>query len=135
MYKHILIAVDFNTDHEPKQSLEAATRLADSNARVSVMHVREEIPSYLMVYLTENYDAGLKEDIQNALDTLAGQFDNGTGVLVEGHPGRSILDWANAHSVDCIIIASHSPGLQDYFLGSTAGRVVRHAKCSVHVIR
>jgi universal stress protein F len=25
--------------------------------------------------------------------------------------------------------------LQDYFLGSTAGRVVRHAQCSVHVIR
>ena len=36
---------------------------------------------------------------------------------------------------DCVVIASHRPGLQDYLLGSTAARVVRHAACSVHVLR
>jgi len=40
-----------------------------------------------------------------------------------------------AHAVDLIVIASHRPGLKDYFLGSTAGRVVRHSPCAVHVIR
>ncbi|MBT8411941.1 MAG: universal stress protein, partial [Octadecabacter sp.] len=44
-------------------------------------------------------------------------------------------DFATDNSIDCIIMASHQPGLEDYFLGSTAARVVRHAKCSVHVIR
>ena len=34
-----------------------------------------------------------------------------------------------------IVIASHDPGLADYLLGSTAGRVVRHAHCSVLVVR
>jgi universal stress protein F len=33
------------------------------------------------------------------------------------------------------VIASHRPGIQDYFLGSTASRVVRHANCTVHVMR
>jgi len=42
---------------------------------------------------------------------------------------------AQEKGVDLIIIASHRPGLQDYFLGSTAAKVVRHAKCSVLVIR
>ena len=36
---------------------------------------------------------------------------------------------------DLIIIASHKPGFQDYFLGSTAAKVVRHAPCSVLVVR
>lgn len=135
MYKHILIAVDFSEDHEPTQSLQAARTLADCDTRVSILHVKEEVPSYAIAYMTDDYYSGLKEAIQSQLDTLAGQFDNGTGVLIEGHSGRTILDWANAHAVDCIIIGSHRPGLEDYFMGSTAGRVVRHAQCSVHVAR
>ena len=61
-----------------------------------------------------------------------------TGVAVEvriGHPYRTILDVADEKGADLIIIASHQPGLQDYLLGSTAAKVVRHAKCSVLVVR
>ena len=42
---------------------------------------------------------------------------------------------AKEKNADMIIIASHRPGLQDYFLGSTAAKVVRHATCSVLVVR
>jgi nucleotide-binding universal stress UspA family protein len=52
-----------------------------------------------------------------------------------GHPGNQILDLAEETNADLIIVASHRPGLQDYFIGSTAGRVVRHANCSVLVTR
>ncbi|MBT8474881.1 MAG: universal stress protein, partial [Alphaproteobacteria bacterium] len=47
----------------------------------------------------------------------------------------TITEYADSHGCDCIIIMSHQPGLQDYFLGSTAARVVRHAHCAVHVMR
>jgi len=52
-----------------------------------------------------------------------------------GHSYKTILDVADEKQVDLIVIASHQPGLQDYFLGSTAAKVVRHAKCSVLIIR
>jgi nucleotide-binding universal stress UspA family protein len=55
--------------------------------------------------------------------------------MVSGHAGRGIVEYADANDVDCIIIASHRPGLQNLFLGSTANRVVHHAKCTVHVLR
>jgi len=61
--------------------------------------------------------------------------DNATLNIVEGHSGRTILDYAENHQADCIVVASHRPGLQDYLLGSTAARVVRHASCAVHVVR
>jgi len=52
-----------------------------------------------------------------------------------GNPGPTILTSADECGADLIIVGSHKPGLQDYFLGSTAARVVRHAQCSVLVMR
>ena len=81
-------------------------------------------------YITESRSA-----IQTELETLAGNVKGGKAVLVEGHSARTILEWADKHAVDCIIIASHRPGMQDLLLGSTATTVVRHARCAVHVLR
>ncbi len=47
----------------------------------------------------------------------------------------SILAAAEAHGADLIILASHIPDFSNYFIGATADRVVRHAKCSVLVDR
>lgn len=135
MYKHILVAVDFDDAHDPERSFQAARMLADKGARVSILHVQEEVPNFAIAYMPPGYGENLKVAIKDRLDALAARFEMGTGVLVEGHSGRTILEWAEANAVDCIVIASHRPGLQDYLLGSTAGRVVRHAPCSVHVVR
>ena len=135
MYQHILVAVAFDTDHEPERSLQAARVLSAPGAKVTVLHVKEKIPGYAISYIPADYEADLKVAIQDRLEELAAQFENGAGVLIEGHSGQTILEWAEANQVDCIVIMSHRPGLQDYFLGSTSGRVVRHAQCSVHVIR
>jgi nucleotide-binding universal stress UspA family protein len=52
-----------------------------------------------------------------------------------GQTHRAILAAAEERNVDLIVVASHRPGLQDFLLGSTAARVVRHATCSVLVKR
>ncbi|MFT6076384.1 MAG: nucleotide-binding universal stress UspA family protein [Yoonia sp.] len=135
MYQHILVAVAFDEESDPEQSLQVAQVLADKTTRVTVLHVKEEIPSYAIAYIPQDYDIGLKQAIHDKLDGFAQRFEDGRGQLIEGHSGRTILEWAASNKVDCIIINSHKPNLQDYFLGSTASRVVRHAKCSVHVIR
>lgn len=135
MYKHILVTVGFDTEHDAEQSLRVAKVLADENTRTTVLHVKEAIPGYVVAYMPENYDVGVKKEFLAKLKGLANQVDHGVAALVEGHSGRTIVDWAEANDVDCIIIDSHRPGLQDYLLGSTAARVVRHAKCAVHVIR
>jgi len=45
------------------------------------------------------------------------------------------LQAAEDCDANLIMIASHKPGLRDYFIGSTAARVIRHAQCSVLVER
>lgn len=135
MYQHILVAVAFDTDDAPERSLQATKLLLSPTGKVTVLHVKEMIPSYALSYIPEDYDATLRVAIRERLEGVAARFENGVGVLIDGHSGQTILEYAEANQVDCIVMMSHRPGLQDYFLGSTAGRVVRHAQCSVHVIR
>ena len=53
----------------------------------------------------------------------------------DGQPAREILDYAGEIGADLIVVASHDPGFADFFLGSVAASVVRHAHCSVLVAR
>lgn len=48
---------------------------------------------------------------------------------------EQILNVAEELGVDQIIMAAHRPTLADYLLGPNTARVVRHARCSVQVLR
>ncbi|MDJ1017651.1 MAG: universal stress protein [Paracoccaceae bacterium] len=130
-----MVAEALDDEHDHEASVEAALLLAAGGARVSILHVREAIPLKVMRQIPADYLEGLRADIRSELDEIAGRFANGTGVLVDGNSGRTIVEWAEANGVDCIVIASHRPGLQDHLLGSAAGRVTGHASCSAHVTR
>ena len=52
-----------------------------------------------------------------------------------GHAAQGILTVADGKRADTIVLSYHRPGIEGYFLSSTAARVVRHAKCTVVVIR
>lgn len=135
MYKNILVPVSFDDDRNTKEALAVAKKLVDADGRVFLLHVMEQIPSYAVNYVPDGFHDEAKSAIVASLNELAGDLPNSRGVVVEGHSGRTILDWADENGSDLIVIASHRPGMADFFLGSTAAQVVRHAKCSVHVVR
>jgi nucleotide-binding universal stress UspA family protein len=56
-------------------------------------------------------------------------------VVVTGNTYDEILRVAEADGAALIVIGAHQPDLRDYLLGPNAARVVRHAKCSVLVVR
>ena len=55
--------------------------------------------------------------------------------LEAGDPAETIVTSARDLSANLIVMGSHRPELQDYLLGPNAARVVRHAACSVLVVR
>lgn len=56
--------------------------------------------------------------------------------LVEGEPKSLIIDVANEWRADMIVVGSHGwSGLNRFLMGSVSEAVVRHAHCSVEVIR
>ena len=136
MYSNILVPVVF--DHEPvvEQALAVADELLADGGKVTLLHVVEEIPSYAATMIPKEVWVNSVKSAKESIKRLADAYRPSAHCdVITGHSNRAILDYGEEHNSDCIVISSHQPGLEDYFLGSTAARVVRHAKCAVHILR
>jgi nucleotide-binding universal stress UspA family protein len=57
-------------------------------------------------------------------------------VILKGSPAEQILDFANEHDVDMIVVGSlGKSGVERFALGSVSEKVVRHANVPVLVVR
>ena len=136
MYKNILVPVVF--DHEPNvtAAIEVARALLVDGGEITLFHAVEEIPGFVATQLPAGtIERNLEQSKAELVELARSVGKDIRSAVASGQPSRSIMDHAEANGVDCIVIASHRPGLQDYLLGSTAARVVRHANCAVHVLR
>ena len=134
MYNKILVPMAL--DHGvSEQTMKIAQGLSGGTGEIIALHVYEAPQRSVAAYLDE---AAVRESMELAKSNLAEKTAKFAGVraeLVQGHSARTIIDYAADNGIDCIVMGSHKPGLSDYFLGSTAARVVQHAPCAVHVVR
>lgn len=135
MYDNLLVPLALATDDDSARPIEAVEKLAASGATVTFLHVVEDIPPRVAGYLPDDYIAQINRDRLAELARRVAGFPGAKVEVVEGNAGARILERSENIGADCIVIASHRPGLRDWFLGSTAARVVRHAQCSVLVVR
>ena len=136
MYKTILVPVDVAHVTKVNTIINNVSALCGSDSKIILLNVVEEIPKWAAVELPRNVvNKSVKSSLEE-LQAVAGSTDIEMDVEVRiGHPYKTILEVAEEKSVDLIIVASHQPGFKEYFLGSTAAKVVRHATCSVMVVR
>lgn len=135
MYKQILIPIALDHNPHTEEAFEIATKLLEPGGQITALSVQEAISSYVAPYLPEGQEAKNLARAEADLKAEVGARANIQTRVVIGHVATAILECAEKQGADCIVIASHRPGLQDYLLGSTAARVVRHARCAVHVVR
>ena len=135
MYNTIIVPTDFSNEEMTIKTLRLASELSDSG-RIILLHVLDRIPEYALTEIPTNIMQELVPKTRDSLRELIflAKVEAKTEVR-NGSPYRKIIEAANEHVADLIIISSHQPGLQDYLLGSTAAKVVRHAPCSVFVDR
>lgn len=135
MYKNILVPVAVDHDPKTERALTVARLLKDEGGKITLLTVMEAVPEFIMTQLPDGQMEHNREEMRKGLaEDMAGADDVEIKV-VSGHAGRTILDFAKEQGIDCVVMNSHRPDLTDYFLGSTAARVVRHAQCAVHVLR
>lgn len=136
MFKTIIVPVALSEVEKSHQMLEAARQLGGEQAHVVLMSVVEDIPTYVAAELPGGVLDKAQQKARDSLSKIAGETSLNPEIVVRnGQPSAGILGTAKEKNADLIIIASHQPGLSDYLLGSTAHRVVRHAKCAVLVLR
>lgn len=137
MYKSIIIPIDLGHPDRAKPMIELAGKVANPGASITLVNVVEDIPTYVAAELPGGVIDKAKERARESLQKIAkdNKLQNADLEVHSGQAATNILGLADQKEADLIIVASHKPGLQDYLLGSTAGRVVRHAKCTVLVMR
>ena len=138
MYKSIVIAVAlFNKGATSRGLIEKANKLIDPGGSITLVHVMNEIPPYLAAAVTKEQLMSQRKAVREQLESLATRAKAKTVDidLRGGRPSENVLACAKECGADLIIMASHQPGMSDYFIGSTASRVVRHSPISVLVSR
>ena len=134
MHETILVPVDLSHPEEGRKALGTARRMESGQARIVALYVEGDIPKFI----ADKVPKGVREEhIATARGELSSRADEvgAESEIRSGRPSTVILEYAKEIGADLIVIASHRPGLQDYLLGSTAARVVRHAECTVLVER
>jgi nucleotide-binding universal stress UspA family protein len=58
-----------------------------------------------------------------------------SGAARAGGIYHELLQEASDWGADLVVVGSHQPAISDYLLGSNATTIVRHANCSVLVVR
>ena len=134
MYKKIIVGLAL--DHGISETaLAKANLLLDEGGEIIALHVYETPSGTVSAYVSKEDMAKGRESAQTRLNERIKGVPNATAVLINGHSGLEITDYAKKAGADCIIVGSHKPGLRDFLLGSTAARIVQHAHCSVVVLR
>ena len=140
LYKVILVPIDFSECSN--RTLEYATHIAiRENANIWLLHVFR-IPDYAVTHYgwgeqdcrsaeleaRENLNAVEKEVLSRGIKAKA--------CFRVGHPFEEIVSMANDPEVDLVLIGSHGcSAIKQLLLGSTAARVVEHARCTVMVVK
>ena len=139
----VLCAVDISNPHRDDNVLRMAARLAAlDDAQLDVITV---VPDYGMSvvgsYFDKDHHPRIEEEARQRLNDLvtdvlgAEANEKVRHVVVTGNAYEEILRVAQADGAGLIVIGAHKPDLRDFLLGPNAARVVRHADCSVMVVR
>lgn len=133
MYARILVPVDFAHDALALRCLRVARLMAEETGEITLLHVIHPLPGYVETQVPRTVVEHNERDARARLEALG--EGRARGIVVHGQPSGVILAEAGALGCDAIVLGSHRPDARDYLLGSTAARVVRHARCTVVVER
>jgi nucleotide-binding universal stress UspA family protein len=141
MFKHVLLSVDL--EHESSWNKALPLAIDQCKASGAALHVLTVVPDFGMSivsqYFPENFEKEVDEKVLARLkDFVADKVPDELSVqhiVGEGSVYEVTLNISETVEADLIVMASHRPELKDYLLGPNAARAVRHAKCSVMVVR
>ncbi len=138
MFKHILVPLDGSLLAE--RALPPATNIAEAmSAKLTLLRV---VPQFAILaadpMLYEEMNRLGDEDSLSYLRSKADALNLSVSIDViseTGQPADTIIQFAEDHEVDLIMISSHGrSGLNRWVYGSVAERVLRQAPCATFII-
>lgn len=141
MYKNILLTVDLTDEASWRKALPTAVEYCQAFG--ATLHLLSVVPDFgstvVAQFFPRDYQQGAIEQARTELRNLSEKHvpagTEARRIVAHGTIYREILNAAEKIGADLIVMAAHRPALEDYLLGPNAARVVRHAGCSVLVVR
>jgi nucleotide-binding universal stress UspA family protein len=135
--RKVVVPVDFSEDS--LQAMRTALDIAGESSHVYLVHVLMQLytasPGVLWDQMSDQHR---EEAVRAQFEKLLAEHQI-SGVHTDvrlGDPGLGIADYAEEIGADLIVIPTHGyHGVKRFVLGSVADRVIRHAPCSVLVLR
>lgn len=141
MFKNILLPIDLGEESSWRKPLAVAIDMCQKNE--AVLRIMTVVPTLGMNIVAQYFPAGYEKEVaEKTLSRLKAFVEEHVPeditvqhIVGEGSVYETILNMAQQIEADLIIMESLRPELKDYLLGPNASRVVRHAECSVLVVR
>ncbi len=140
MYKSILVAVD-GSPRAPlvlEHALAIAERFEATLHLCRAVNIPLSIPVEAWTLSGEELAASLINSARAEIDELAKDVPaarRGASICELGKPAQVIESAAESCDADLVVIGSHGYGPLDRVIGTTAARVVNHAKRPTLVVR
>ncbi len=138
MFKSILVPIDVAHASSWEQALPLALELTGGRGIVSVVTVIPELASVFESLEASFHIEGLVVAARKRLQEIVAATAPGAKLPQEVRSGsipHEIMSAAKAQGADLIVMASRRPEMLEYPVGPNAAQVVRHAPCSVLVLR
>ena len=140
MYRKIIVPIAMDQLEHGEKTLERAQSLLDDGGEIILLNVVEDLNAYAQGYMIVDFplevmEESRKQATQTLTDLKEKHAVNGRVEIRIGGAAGVINTFAEEEKADLVIIASHRPGLIDYFIGSTASRVASHCTCAVLIDR
>ena len=140
MFKTILVPVDLGDVETARPAIERAVALAESGGgTLRLIHVRSLVPVTYMELIPPAFEADQQQEAETQLAEVAAAVplpaEWVSAVVRLGSVYNEVLEEADKIGADLVVVGSHRPTMATYLLGSNAATIVRHAHCSVLVVR
>lgn len=140
MFKTILVPIDLADVAAVQPAIDRAVALANgADGTIRLIYVRSLLPVTYMEFVPAAFDEEQQRAAEEKLADLAAAVplpaERVSAVVRLGSVYGEVLHEADGIGADLIVVGSHRPSMATYLLGSNASTIVRHARCSVLVVR
>ena len=142
MFNNVLLAVDLSHEESWRKALPVA--LAICRANDATLHAVSVVPDLHIPMIAGYFPADFMRKLVTSTETRLAAFleqhvpsdiSCEDAVVSGGTIYEMLIDYADKHDVDLIVMEAYHPDLKDFLLGSNAEKVARHAKQSVLLVR
>jgi nucleotide-binding universal stress UspA family protein len=134
MYNTVVCAIGLGSRERTQQLITAASMLVAVNGALHLVHVVDGLA--FSSASPGQWDMAAIANVEKTLVEALRSTGTSASVHVrEGKPSEMVVAFLREVSADLVVIVTHRDDALEHVFGSVLDHVIRHAPCSIHIVR